>query len=220
MRLFSLDERLLTCAGLVRDGARLADIGSDHAYLPVWLLKRGKISFAIASDIGEKPLETGRQTAEKYKTENIEFRLGAGLDTIRPEDNITDVVIAGMGGEVIAEILSRNELSKNPGLNLILQPMTRSDELVGFLYENGFEIKQQTALNSKGRSYTVMAVRYCGKKVSTSSVFRIVGKLDMSNPESVRYIGKKIKDLENKSRVDESARALLNELRLMINENN
>ena len=125
-----------------------------------------------------------------------------------------------MGGEVIAEILLRSELSKNPELNLILQPMTRSDELVGFLYENGFEIKEQTALNSKGRSYTVMTARYCGKKVSTSSVFRIVGKLDMSNPESVRYIGKKIKDLENKSRVDESARALLNELRLMINENN
>ncbi|MBQ7503730.1 MAG: SAM-dependent methyltransferase [Ruminococcus sp.] len=220
MRLFSLDERLLTCAGLVRDGARLADIGSDHAYLPVWLLKTGKISFAIASDIGENPLETGRQIAEKYKAENIDFRLGAGLDTIRDEDNITDVVIAGMGGEVIAEILSRSGLAKNPELNLILQPMTRSDELVGFLYENGFELKEQIALNSKGRSYTVMTARYCGKKISTSSLFRIVGKLDMSDPESVRYIGKKIKDLENKSRADDSARALLNELRLMINENN
>ncbi|MBR2108350.1 MAG: SAM-dependent methyltransferase [Ruminococcus sp.] len=220
MRLFSLDERLLTCAGLVRDGARLADVGSDHAYLPVWLLKQGRISFAVASDIGEKPLETGRQTAEKYKARNIEFRLGAGLDTIREDDNITDIVIAGMGGEVIADILSESELAKNPELNLILQPMTRSDELVGFLYENGFEIKKQTALRSKGRSYTVMSVRYSGNKVVTSSLFRIVGKLDMSDAESVRYIGKKIKDLENKSLGDDSARELLNELRLMINENN
>lgn len=220
MRLFSLDERLLTCAGLVRDGARLADVGSDHAYLPVWLLKQDRISFAIASDIGEKPLETGRQTAEKYMAHNIEFRLGAGLDTIREDDNITDIVIAGMGGEVIADILSESELVKNPELNLILQPMTRSDELVGFLYENGFEIFTQTALNSKGRSYTVMSVRYSGKKVFTSSLFRIVGKLDMSDAESVRYIGKKIKDLENRSLVDDSARELLNELRLMINEKN
>ena len=211
MRLFSLDERLLTCAGLVRDGARLADVGSDHAYLPVWLLKQGRISFAV---------ETGRQTAEKYKARNIEFRLGAGLDTIREDDNITDIVIAGMGGEVIADILSESELAKNPGLNFILQPMTRSDELVGFLYENGFEIKKQTALRSKGRSYTVMSVRYSGNKVVTSSLFRIVGKLDMSDAESVRYIGKKIKDLENKSLGDDSARELLNELRLMINEKN
>ena len=218
MRLFSLDERLLTCAGLVRDGARLADVGTDHAYLPVWLLKKGKISFAVASDIGEKPLETGRQTAEKYKADNIEFRLGAGLDTISGGDNISDIVIAGMGGEVIAEILSKSELAKNPELNIILQPMTRSDELIGFLYENGYEIRLQKALRSKGKSYTVMAVRYSGKKQLVSSVFRIIGKLDTGDPESVRYIGKKIKDLENKSLADESAKALLDELRLMINE--
>ena len=218
MRLFSLDERLLTCAGLVRDGARLADVGTDHAYLPVWLLKNGKISFAVASDIREKPLETGRQIAEKYKTENIDFRLGSGLGTIREDDNITDVVIAGMGGEVIADILAQSELAKNPELNLILQPMTRSDELIGFLYENGYEIVTQTALSSKGKSYTVMAVRYSGRKVFTSSVFRIIGNLDMSDPESVRFIEKHIRNLENKSRGDDSARELLNELRLMINE--
>ncbi|MCR5653256.1 MAG: class I SAM-dependent methyltransferase [Ruminococcus sp.] len=220
MKLFSLDERLLTCAGLVQKSARLADIGSDHAYLPVWLLKSGRIESAIASDIGEKPLQSGRLTAEKYGARNIEFRLGSGLSTISSDDNITDIVIAGMGGEVIADILSHSELVKNPGLNLILQPMTRSDDLIGFLYENGFDIKEQKALSSKGRYYTVMLVRYSGKRLSVSSVFKIVGKLDLTEEESVKYINKHIRNLENKSRGDESAKRLLNELRSMINEKN
>ena len=76
MRLFSLDERLTVCASLVREGARLADVGTDHAYLPVWLLNSGKITFAIASDINEKPLLRAKATAEKYSAQNIELRHG------------------------------------------------------------------------------------------------------------------------------------------------
>ncbi len=217
MRLFSLDERLLTCAGLVRNGARLADVGSDHAYLPVWLLKMGRIEYAVASDIGEMPLESGRLTAEKYGVDNIDFRLGSGLTTLKESDGITDIVIAGMGGEVIAEILSQSELARNPDINLILQPMTRSDELIAFLYENGFEIREQKALMSKGRSYTVILAGFCGVRLSVSSVFKITGKLDLTDAESVKFINKHIRNLENKSRGDESVNALLNELRSMIN---
>ena len=220
MKLFSLDERLLTCASLVRDSARLADIGSDHAYLPVWLLKRGKISYAIASDINEKPLLNGKATAEKYQAENIDFRLGGGLSTITEDDKITDIVIAGMGGEVIAEIISQSELVKNPGVNLILQPMTRSEDLIGFLYKNGFEIISQKALTSKGKSYTVIAAEYSGKRVEVSSIFRLVGKLDLTDIESVKFVNKQIRNLENKSRGDDSSKALLNELRLLLNDKN
>lgn len=220
MKLFSLDKRLLTCAGLVRNSARLADIGTDHAYLPVWLLKTGGISFAIASDIGEKPLETGRLTALKYGADNIEFRLAAGLEAITSDDNITDIVIAGMGGEVIADIIAQSELLNNPDINLILQPMTRSDELIGFLYRNGFEITTQKALTSKGKSYTVIGARYSGKKLEVSGIFRIIGKLDLKDGESVKFINKNIRNLENKSRGDESSRELLNELRSILNDNN
>ena len=218
MKIFSLDERLLNCAGLVRNGARLADIGSDHAYLPVWLLKSGRISFAVASDIKEKPLENGRITAEKYGADNIEFRLGRGLDVISQSDGITDIVIAGMGGEIISDIIADSQLVRNPEINLILQPMTRSDHLTAFLYENGFEIIKQKALTSKGRSYTVILARYCVKKLAVSSVFRITGKLDLKDSESIKFIKKHIRNLENKSRGDSSVRGLLNELRSIINE--
>lgn len=218
MKLFSLDERLTLCASLVRNGARLADIGSDHAYLPVWLLKNGKISFAIASDINEKPLQSGRRTAEKYGADNIEFRLGAGLSTVTAEDRVTDAVIAGMGGEVIASIIRDSELSKQ--LDLILQPMTRSKELVGFLYENGFEITEQRALTAKGKCYTAMKARYTGKKTAVSEAFKIMGKLDLTDAESVKYIEKQIRNLENMSRADQSLKALVEELRSLIGYEN
>lgn len=220
MKLFSLDERLFNCASLVRNGARLVDVGSDHALLPVWLLKSGKISFAIASDIGEKPLLSGRENANKYDVKNIEFRLGDGLSVIKPEDRITDIVIAGMGGEVIAKILGESELVKDKKLNLILQPMSRSEDLIGFLYENGFEITEQKALTSKGKSYTVIAAAYSERRLAVSSVFKLTGKLDLTDSESVKFIEKEIRNLENKSRGDRSAEALLDELRLMINEKN
>jgi 2,3-bisphosphoglycerate-dependent phosphoglycerate mutase len=73
MKLFSLDERLSKCASLVPDGARLVDVGTDHAYLPVWLLKNGAISYAVASDINEKPLKSGMETAEKYGEEQVKI---------------------------------------------------------------------------------------------------------------------------------------------------
>lgn len=213
-----MDERLRKCASLVRNGARLVDVGSDHAYLPVWLSLQGKISFAIASDINENPLERGREIARKYGAENIEFRLGAGFSAIKPEDKITDAVIAGMGGEVISEIISDSPLCRDPELNLILQPMTRVERLTGFLYENGFEITEQSALIAMGRPYTVMRVRYSGKRVKVSEAFKIVGKLDVSDSESREYIKKQMRNLEKKSRADSSAKALLDELRLLINE--
>lgn len=85
-------------------GGRLADIGTDHGYLPVWLLQEGRIPSAIASDVGAEPLEHARRTAEEYETQGLDFRLCDGLSGIEPEETDT-VVIAGMGGETIRDIL-------------------------------------------------------------------------------------------------------------------
>ncbi len=215
-KLFCLDERLKKCASLVQESARLVDVGTDHAYLPVWLLKSEKISFAIASDINEKPLENGRLTAEKYEVNNIEFRLGSGLETITAEDNISDVVIAGMGGEVISAIIDESPLTRNKSLNLILQPMTKSEQLISFLYENGFEIKEQSCVISKGKIYTVMAVRYSGDTIKTDDAFPYLGKLDIKDETNLIFIRTHIKHLENKSRGDSSLLPLVNKLKRVI----
>lgn len=215
-KLYSLDNRLELCASLVRPGARLADIGTDHAYLPVWLLKQGKISFAIASDINAGPLESGRANAQKYNAQGIDFRLGAGLSTITADDRITDVVIAGMGGEIIAQIIADSKLTRNKNLNLILQPMTKSEELIEILCKSGFEITEQKCTVSHGKYYTVLAVSYCGEVVRTDEVFPYIGKLDLDDEYSVTFIKNHIKHLENKSKGDKKYIPILNKLKKIV----
>ena len=104
-RELSLQPRLALLASLVPQGAVLADVGTDHGYIPVCLRQRGVIDRAIASDIGREPLEHARRTAEEYGVGGIDLRLCAGLDAIAPEECDT-VLIAGMGGETIWGILA------------------------------------------------------------------------------------------------------------------
>ncbi len=213
-KLFFLDERLLKCASLVPDGSRLVDVGSDHAYLPVWLLKNGKIPFAIASDINEKPLESGRATAEKYGAKDIEFRLGAGLETVGEDDRLDCAVIAGMGGEVISLILEGSPLSKK--LDLVLQPMTKSEELVKYLCENGFELKKQSCVFCRGKYYTVIKARFDGEKKEYKKSFLYAGRLDLSDEACRGFLKNHIKNLKNKSRGDKSLLPLIEELENML----
>lgn len=215
-RLQNLDERLKMCASLVSENARLVDVGCDHAYLPIWLILRDKISFAIACDINEMPLKSGKQNAEHFGVGNIEFRLGSGLEPISAEDRITDVIIAGMGGEVISEIILSSPLTRDKNLNLILQPMTRSEELIKSLYENGFEIKTQKCVISKGKCYTVMAVSYSGEIKAFDNAFPYIGKLDLKDETNLRFIGAQLRNLENKSNGDKSILPLINKIKKMI----
>lgn len=152
-----LTARLRAVADLIPQGGRLADVGTDHAYLPVWLLLRGRISQAIASDLREGPLARARETARQYHVEQyMDFRLCDGLSAIRPEE--TDAVaIAGMGGETIAAILGRAPWTREK--HLVLQPMTSFPELRLWLQQNGYKIlKEHTAREGK-RLYTIWSVR-------------------------------------------------------------
>ena len=100
-----LSPRLQAIAEQVPQGAHLADVGTDHGYLPVWLLRDGRINSAIAADLREGPLNRARETARRFNVEEqISFRLCDGLSAIRPEETDT-VTIAGMGGETIISIL-------------------------------------------------------------------------------------------------------------------
>lgn len=99
--------RLNKLATMVDQDARIADIGTDHAYLPIELVKSGKVNFAIASDIGKGPLDNAKQDIKEAGLEGkIETRLGAGLETISAKDNIDTIVIAGMGGNLMSQILN------------------------------------------------------------------------------------------------------------------
>lgn len=183
-----LDNRLALCASFVRNGTRLADIGTDHAYLPVYLAVQGKISSAVASDIRKGPLDNARSNIIRFGAEDkVKTVLCDGPDGIVPEEAL-DIVIAGMGGELIAAMIKRTAWMYDSSRRLILQPMTRAGTLRSFLCAEGFEIKEEKACVSGRKCYSVMMCVYDGKQRKCDSKFEYLGKLaDDTSDEAVRY---------------------------------
>ncbi len=152
-----LQPRLQMLADLVPEGARLADVGTDHGYLPVWLLQRGRIRTAIASDIGAEPLHHAQRTAQEQGIDSVDFRLCDGLQGIKAEETDT-VVIAGMGGETIAHILQQAPWTADGAHTLLLQPMTKAEQLRLWLSQNGYRFTGERLVRDKDFLYPIMQV--------------------------------------------------------------
>ena len=154
-----LTPRLRMAAELVPAGVRLADVGTDHAYLPAALILEEKIPFAIAADLRQGPLARARETVRRAGlTGRVAFRLCDGLTGIRP-DEVDAVVIAGMGGETIAAILEAAPWVRERDVPLILQPMSSMAELRGWLQGNGFRIEEERLAREGETLYTALSVR-------------------------------------------------------------
>lgn len=210
--MIALDSRLSLCASYARKGKRLADIGTDHAYLPARLCLDGICAGAIAADINPEPLSRGQKTIADCGLENmIQIRLSDGLKEIRP-DEADDIVIAGMGGELIASILSACAWIRDASKNLILQPMTRHEALIGWLAENGFAIEEQGAVLDGGKYYTVMRVRYDGIPRGCDLYEASVGRLRPDDEASVGFLKKCLNKLKKQQIGDPSLAPVIERL--------
>ena len=159
----ALDDRLLSVASFVRPGDAVIDVGTDHAYLPVYLLEAGIATRALATDINPGPLNNARETVAACGLENaISTALANGLDGAEDFEADT-VMICGMGGELIADIIDRAPEMKDPAVRLILQPMTRRGSLASYLYKNGFEILSEAYSRDAGKYYVTLLVGYSGE---------------------------------------------------------
>ena len=169
-----LDNRLAAIAELVPAGCRLADIGSDHAYLPCTLVKAGKAAHAIASDKNEGPYEAAKRTIqEEDLIGRVEARLGDGLASIKPGE--VDVIsISGMGGKLMQEILMNHPKVLSSVGTAILQPQNAAEELRGWIYDQGWHIDEEALAIEDDRLYTILrAVR--GKRDKPSPILLAVG---------------------------------------------
>lgn len=156
-----LTNRLNTVAGFVRHNRVTADVGTDHGYLPAFLVMSGFTDDAIAADIAEGPLDNARKTVKKYSLQdNIRLILSDGLDNI--PKNTEEIIIAGMGGNLIADILTKAPWIKNKNTHLILQPMTHSQDVRQFLCENGFYIEDEKTCCDGDKNYIVISAFYSG----------------------------------------------------------
>lgn len=188
----ALTPRLQKLADWVEPGAKIADIGTDHGYLPVWLLTTGRAASAIGSDLRAGPLENARKTAARYAvSEQISLRLGNGLNGILPSEADT-IVIAGMGGENIADILAAAPWAQKR--TLLLQPMSRAEVLREFLEHHGCAIEREALVEDRGTLYPVMLVRPGEMRLTLGQ--RYGGASLMHDPLENRYLIEEIVRLQ------------------------
>ena len=152
-----LHPRLQAVADMVAPGRVVADIGTDHAYLPAYLLLNGISPYVIACDIGEKPLQNAAETVAIYHLiGKIDLRVSDGLENVRPEE-YGAVTVCGMGGTLIAEILEKAALPVD--VQLVLQPMTHVEDVRAWLCRNEFAIGREVCVKDAGRVYCCMAAK-------------------------------------------------------------
>lgn len=198
----NLDARLLCAASMVRKGSVVLDVGTDHAYVPLYLLQNGISSFAAASDINNGPLERAQENAKRYAlSEKMRFLPADGIDDGEcVRDGVSDILICGMGGELIADIIDRSEYAKKDGVRVILQPMTMGDALRRYLAENGFSILDEKLCAAGGRIYSCILAEHTGKREEYSDVELMLGRINIAKREPLfeKYAAKFEKKLEVK----------------------
>ena len=194
-----LDSRLSAVADFVREGKTVADIGTDHAYLLAYLLQQGIIKKGIAADLRKGPLENARKTLiESDQLEKVNLILSDGLDELKKGD-CEDIVIAGMGGILIKEILERTPWVFDENIHIIAQPMTHAEVLRRFFLENGFRIIKESSATDGKRYYCIISAQYDGVKRDAEEWYTYVGEL-IKNRDNVSqtYIEKTVATLDKK----------------------
>ena len=157
-RFIKLSDRLQVIADFIEDGAAVADIGTDHGYLPVYLAQRGTSRHIVASDVSMDSLETARNSARKHGvSDKITFVCSSGLAG-KSESDTDTIVIAGLGGETIAGILRDAPWTHRPDIRLILQPQTKTSELCIYLRQCRYSLRGAKLTLDNGRIYVVMLV--------------------------------------------------------------
>lgn len=185
--MIKLDARLKMAADEVRQGKRVVDIGTDHAYLPAYLIENSICPSAIAADIGKGPLENARKVvgASNDLSEKIELRLSDGLKEIKSHET-EDIVIAGMGGILISEILSAAPWVKDEEKRLILQPMSHAEDVRKYLCENGFEIIKEKACTDGRHNYIIIVAEFRNKENDKNEAFYYKGLIQSDKSEDAQ----------------------------------
>ena len=171
-----LSNRLKTAVKFVRKGGVFADIGTDHGYLPIYLYKNGLVSRAIAADVNPMPLDSARRNiALNGVSKGIDTVLSDGLEKLEPFAP-DDIAVFGMGGELVCRIIKAAKWTKNGKIRLILQPMTKQEEVRKFLLEEGYAIVDEALSFDDGKIYQTICAEYSGEGECYTEAELILGK--------------------------------------------
>lgn len=190
-----LTDRLLKIASLVTKGKKVADIGTDHGYIPVYLLNKGDIDYAILADVNKGPLENAKkEVRHSGLMDKVDLRLGSGIEVLE-KNEVDEIIIAGMGGILISELLEAKKEVAHSLDKLILQPMQAQNELRKYLLNNGYEILDEVLVKEDFRLYEIIIAKYTSKNTQVEDeIFYEVGKKLIENKDPLlnEFIDKKI----------------------------
>ena len=194
-------KRLLQCADLVTPQSRVADVGTDHAYLPIYLTLQNKISHAIACDLRDEPLNIAKSNIKLFGLENsIETRISDGLKNIN-QGEVDTIIIAGMGGNLISKILQECTWENKNQKEFILQPMKYENVLRIYLAQQGYKIQQEVAVRCSGKVYTVLKATFTSQSYTLSPLQIYTGFLSPAKNEDAKfYFLKILNDLNNRKK--------------------
>lgn len=192
-----LSSRLQAIADFVPQNTIVGDIGTDHGYIPVYLIENGIAKKVIATDLSENSLEKIEQFVNERKLENhVDIRLGDGLETLKPFE-IDTVVIAGMGGLLIRDILDKDIEKRDSITNFILQPNIATKELRKYLYDNNFEIIDEKLIKEDNKFYEIIFAKK-GKSYIEHDIYYDMGINLILNKDPIlkKFLEEKIAILE------------------------
>lgn len=159
MKLIQLSKRLLAVASFVEKNSIIADIGSDHAYLPIYLIKKGISQKVIAGEVVKGPFESAQRNIEREDLrKSVEVRLANGLDALEVDDDVDTVTIAGMGGTLIATILEEGKSKLESVNRIIVQPNIHALAIRQWAAENNWVIVNEMILKEEGKIYEIVVL--------------------------------------------------------------
>ena len=225
----TLSQRLKMVADLVDVNSQVVDIGTDHAYLPAYLLTNKIATKALACDLRKGPLFNAQKTVKKYRLENkLELKLSDGLKEINSEE-VDTVIICGMGGNLIVNIISDVLWLKNKKNTLILQPQSHQEDVREFLVQNGFQILKEVSCEDNGKLYSAIKSKYIGSITEKPSWYYYFGELIYNKDEfSKKIVQKNLKRLKILSNAQKNHgsielhkeyETIISEVEVIINEN-
>ena len=186
--MISLTPRLSAAEALLHGGNKTVDVGTDHAYLPIRLIQSGKCGRVLACDIGEQPLLNTKRAVERFGlTDRIELRLSDGLHAVLPEE-AEEVSVCGMGGTLIAKILSEAPWLRRPSTHLVLQSMSHIDEVREYLCRSGYRIDRELCVREGGRFYVCISAVWCDEPACTDTGVYYFGTLIGAGGDADCYV--------------------------------